>query len=665
MLTHKKRKLFRNITLFALALSLVQTCWAGFLSEQKDESLGGNTLLSMNVDDTNFKEDASTLALKQMIDNTGESAMVNLNSPEAKGTTTKVKLDGSVSITDSPNKITLSLRDSDVRQVLRMFADKAGINVVFHNSVEGQVTLDLVNVTLNDAFLLVMKSSELTYVKDGKNLIVASIEASKDLGIGKQSLTVIPIKYVEAPAVARFLNANVFSSKMAGVSNKQVVASNPRTNEILVFGSDADAAIAEKVVAQLDKKPMVNIFKVNHTTPKEMAALLCDTMMPSNQSLNNQGTTSQSAQTQIDDGETETDAEDDEIKAVKLGGGFVACRATAVDISGGTTGNVSSDGTTISSFSSVPMTITFSPDLGLVTVYGGSVEQLNVIKEFIAKNDIKQPMAYVELAVIELNEEGSKEFDNQWNLWTPFLSIGFDKTNGVSNMASTNADGSAGNASRPIIFGPDTTAGGAKYSGSSVLTYQLKYLVNNQKGRVLTNPKIMLTNGQKSVIDLTSDYVKTTSTEMNQGTNTSNPIITRTYEIGNDEGLKIEMIPFISQDGYVSLNMTPSFSTIKSQMTTKDENNENIIAATMLQRRNLKLNNLRIKDGETLVIAGLIKESERQDVTKVPVLGDLPLIGVFFRSSSNTKSKEELVIMITPHIVYSEEQAKEIKAMDL
>ena len=181
MLTHKKRKLFRNITLFALALSLVQTCWAGFLSEQKDESLGGNTLLSMNVDDTNFKEDASTLALKQMIDNTGESAMVNLNSPEAKGTTTKVKLDGSVSITDSPNKITLSLRDSDVRQVLRMFADKAGINVVFHNSVEGQVTLDLVNVTLNDAFLLVMKSSELTYVKDGKNLIVASIEASKDL----------------------------------------------------------------------------------------------------------------------------------------------------------------------------------------------------------------------------------------------------------------------------------------------------------------------------------------------------------------------------------------------------------------------------------------------------------------------------------------------------
>lgn len=654
MLTHKK-KLFRNITFFALALSLVQTCWAGFLSEQKDETLNQNTLLSMNVDDTGLQGGASTLALKQMIDNTSESTMLNLDSPEARNTTTRVKLDGGVAITNSPNKITLSLRDSDVRQVLRMFADKAGINVVFHSSVEGKVTLDLVNVTLNDAFLLVMKSSELTYVKEGKNLIVASLEASKELGMGKQSLTVIPIKYVEAPAVAKFLNANVFSAKMAGVSNKQVVASNPRTNEILIFGTENDAAVAEKVVAQVDKKPMINIFKVSHTTPKEMAALICDTMMPSNTSLNNQGNSTQSAQTQIDDGETEQDAEDDSIKAVKLGGGFIACRATAVDTTGGVTGAVTTDGTTVVPFPSVPMTITFAPELGTITIYGGSVEQLNVIKEFIAKNDIKQAMAYIELAVIELNEEGQKEFDNVWNLWTPFLSVGFSSTEGISNMNG-----------KPVIFGPDGTPAGAKYSGSSVLSYKLKYLVNNQKGRVLTNPKIMVTNGQKSIIDLTSDYVKTTSTEMNQSAGmTSNPIVTRTYELGSDEGLKIEMIPFISQDGYVSLNMIPEFSTIKAQLKTKDEYGADVINATMLQRRNLKLNNLRIKDGETLVIAGLIKESEKQNVTKVPVLGDLPLLGVFFRSSTNTKSKEELVIMITPHIVYSEEQVKEIKAMDL
>ncbi len=656
MFTHKKRKLFRNITLFALALSLVQTCWAGFLSEQADEANTQNQaeVLSLNAEETQVGADSSSLALKQMIDNNSNSGFLNLNSPEARNTKTKVKLDAGVTITESPNKITLSLRDSDVRQVLRMFADKAGVNVVFHSSVEGKVTLDLSNVTLNDAFLLVMKSCELTYIKDGNNLIVSSIEASKELGAGKQSLTVIPIKYVEAPSVAKFLNANIFASKMSGISNKQVVASNPRTNEILVFGTDSDAAVAEKIVAQLDKKPMVNIFKVNHTTPKEMAALLCDTMIPSTESLSNQGTATQSAQTQIDDGETEQDAEDDTIKSIKMGGGFVACRATATDSSGNVTGGVSNDPSTVIPFPVVPMTITFSPDLGLVTVYGGSVEQLEIIKDFIAKNDIKQPMAYIELAVIELNEDGSKEFDNVWNLWTPVLSVGFSADTGLSTANR-----------HPVIFGPDGN-GVAKYDGSSMLSYQLKYLVQNNKGRVLTNPKLMVTNGQKSVIDLTSDYIKSTSTEMNTASGTDNPVITKTYEIGDDEGLNIEIIPFISQDGYVSLNMTPNFATVKDHLYTNDvETNERIIAVTMLQRRNLKLNNLRIKDGETLIIAGLIKESEKQTVSKLPVLGDLPLIGVFFRSSTNTKSKEELVIMVTPHIVYSEEQAKEIKAMDL
>ncbi len=659
MFTHKKRKLFRNITLFALALSLVQTCWAGFLSEQTDEvDLQNNTeLLSLNTNNTQAGANTSSLALKQMVDGTPDPGFLNLNSPEARNTKTKIKLDASTTITNSPNKITLSLRDSDVRQVLRMFADKAGINVVFHSSVEGKVTLDLANVTLNDAFLLVMKSCELTYIKDGSNLIVSSIEASKDLGAGKQSLTVIPVKYVEAPSVAKFLNANVFSSKMSGISNKQVVASNPRTNEIMIFGTDNDAAVAEKVVAQLDKKPMVNIFKVNHTTPKEMAALLCDTMIPSNESLNNQGTVTQSVQTQIDDGETEQDSEDDSIKAMKMGGGFVACRATATDTSGGVSGSVTGDASTMIPFPVVPMTITFSPDLGLVTVYGGSVEQLEIIKDFINKNDIKQPMAYIELAVIELNEDGSKEFDNVWNLWTPVFSVGFNSTTGLSN--------STGSGKPPVIFGPDGN-GIAKYDGSSMLSYQLRYLVTNKKGRVLTNPKLMVTNGQKSVIDLTSDYIKSTSTEMNTATSGGNPVITKTFEIGNDEGLNIEIIPFISQDGYVSLNMTPNFATVKGYEYTKDvETGEDIIAATLLQRRNLKLNNLRIKDGETLVIAGLIKESEKQGVTKIPVLGDLPLVGVFFRNSTNNKTKEELVIMVTPHIVYSEDQAKEIKAMDL
>ena len=60
---------------------------------------------------------------------------------------------------------------------------------------------------------------------------------------------------------------------------------------------------------------------------------------------------------------------------------------------------------------------------------------------------------------------------------------------------------------------------------------------------------------------------------------------------------------------------------------------------------------MKIKDGETLVIGGMIQENEQKTVHKIPFLGDLPLIGTIFRSSSSVKSKSELVIMLTPRII--------------
>lgn len=80
-----------------------------------------------------------------------------------------------------------------------------------------------------------------------------------------------------------------------------------------------------------------------------------------------------------------------------------------------------------------------------------------------------------------------------------------------------------------------------------------------------------------------------------------------------------------------------------------------IIAATLLQRRNLDLSNIRIKDGETLVIGGMIQETETKNVQKLPFLGDLPYIGSFFRNTTTKNEKSELVIMLTPRIIKDSE----------
>ena len=117
-------------------------------------------------------------------------------------------------------------------------------------------------------------------------------------------------------------------------------------------------------------------------------------------------------------------------------------------------------------------------------------------------------------------------------------------------------------------------------------------------------------------------------------------------------GIKVTLTPFISPEGYVTLNIKPEYSTVAEQVRTPGEvAGETDLAATLLSRRNLDLKNVRIKDGETLILGGLIQESEQKTVNKIPLLGDLPVIGTVFRSTSTSKSKSELVIMITPKIL--------------
>lgn len=620
---------------------------------------------------------AQSATLKSGIDT---NSIVNLNTYDRNTDTSTLKLNGAGKITNSKAKISISLRESDVQQVLRMFADKAGLNIVFHESTaKGKITLDLINTNLNDAFLSVMDTCNLSYYLEGNTITIAGKDEISKLNFGKQNMTVLPVKYVDAKDVANFLNKNVFSSKITGLSSDEPVTYNPRTNEIMVFGSKSDVEAVKSIIPKLDTKPMINSFKVNHTTPKEMATLICESVFDVEMD-DEEDSSSDSSSSSSSSGVASSSEGTD----MKVGGGTVACRSTE---SGGTSGSPSSSSggggaggaegkVTHEAFGKAAITVTYFPQLGKIGIYGGSATQVEVIKEFIADNDKKQLMAYIELSVVELNEKGSKDFNNYWNLSTPFMDVAFSKdgrvsANGVNIFSDMVKSGSQWfvPASRWVQEGaPDNLKWVLKSSPTGTnAVYGIDYAISNGNGRVLTNPKLMVTNGQTSTIDLSSDYVKTVTTQFSEST-MGTPITNKTYEIGNDNGLKIEVVPFISLDGYVSLNIKPDYSTIKERVmgaTSDGKTTETDLVATLLQRRNLELKNIRVKDGETIVIGGLISEEETQSVKKIPLLGDLPVVGVLFRQSSSSKSKQELVIMITPHIVYDDEQMAEVKKENL
>ena len=182
-----------------------------------------------------------------------------------------LKLKADISITKSREPISLSLRNSDVTQVLRMFADKAGMNIIFDQGVGGNVTMDLVDVPLNSAFDLVLEVTGLNYTIDDNTLVIS--KAGSASNIGKQEMTVIPIKYVDATAIATFLNKNIYNMKKPGISGVEIAVTNPSTNELLIFGSKNDVSIARKVVEKFDKKPQITSFKVNQQAAVQQGEL--------------------------------------------------------------------------------------------------------------------------------------------------------------------------------------------------------------------------------------------------------------------------------------------------------------------------------------------------------------------------------------------------------
>lgn len=589
--------------------------------------------------------------------------------------TNMINLDGTVNLSNGNRKISVSLRDSDLKQALRMIADKAGLNIIFHSSVEGTVTLDLVNVTLNDAFKMIMQASDLSYFIDNGTLLVMSKEASLKSDVGKQNMMTLPVKYADSAKIADFLNSNVFATNRPGLSNNKIVVTNPVTNELIIFGTKNDYLMAQKVVNKLDVQPRTISYRVNHTTPKEMATLICDSLFPTAQKGSTSGNN--------DDDQKNTDQSDNDNSgnltgaAATLGGGNNDGSSSG-GLSGGLSGNSSSNeadeislgegkvactikgkvtANTLKSLEGSSLTVSYFPQKGTVNIIGGSDAQAEMIKNFIKDNDKKQPQAFVEVQIVELSESGSKDFQNIWHLLTPFASWTFDGDKGFHNY--NNAPAFFAGGPFAIITGSSSDESPniqeyMRYQGKKTVAWQMQYLIQNGKGRLLANPKVMVTNGKKSLINLTSDYIKSTDEEiLTSGLGTGVAGVSRTYETGDDCGISVELTPFISPDGYVTMNLKPNYATVKpnGEIRTTGNGGGSIIAVTLLQRRNLDLSNVRVKDGETLVLGGLIQETENKEVSKIPFLGDLPVIGSVFRNTITKNEKSELVIMVTPRII--------------
>ena len=222
------------------------------------------------------------------------------------------------------------------------------------------------------------------------------------------------------------------------------------------------------------------------------------------------------------------------------------------------------------------------------------------------------------------------------------LSSSFDL--GVSWGFNNNTAGTSGTFNFPGPVPGGTTYAGSFTFGKILGDYSVNAIIaaaaHKGKAKVLSDPKVATLNNKPATINITDQ------TPYDQQTiSIVNGVQTTAHAYSNVvTGITLNVTPTINSDGRISMHLIPSVIQLSGV--------PNGVAPPPTATRNTDTNVI-VKNGETVVIGGLINDTQNDDVFKVPILGDIPLIGILFRKKSVLRTRKELLIFVTPKIIES------------
>lgn len=251
-------------------------------------------------------------------------------------------------------------------------------------------------------------------------------------------------------------------------------------------------------------------------------------------------------------------------------------------------------------------------------------EIIERIKQDILKLDKPKKQVIIESAVIELSESGGESLEGSFGLSLPIGEQ--EETTGTVGAEYSYIGG--------IVFNLDS---------AQKIWLKLKALVGEGKAKVRATPKVSTIDGREAEIELgREEYVIITT-----GTETT---LTRTLQMIKG-GIILRILPKViesdtSEDPSILLTIATEVSDVKMG------------AETPTALRRVVSTTVRIKDNQSVVIGGLKHESENEVIEKVPILGDLPIIGVLFSSKRKTRELSDIVIILTCRVVNDLEISK-------
>jgi type IV pilus assembly protein PilQ len=233
------------------------------------------------------------------------------------------------------------------------------------------------------------------------------------------------------------------------------------------------------------------------------------------------------------------------------------------------------------------------------------------------------------------------------------LKPGFSNiTPATDNIITRNADGTSSIVQGAL--GTATASLPSLYQFPKRLLASLQAQITNGNAKILTDPTLIVQEGQEANVKLTQEVLGNIITEITSTNSISRQTITAQK---TDVGLTLNVkVVRIDDNGFVSLSVAP---VIKAPQSSANLNvgGGNVQQIFLVSERSLNSGTIRLRDGQTLILSGIIQDTDRTTISKIPILGDLPLIGSLFRSTNRQNQRQEVIVLLTPQIMDDSENS--------
>ena len=293
-------------------------------------------------------------------------------------------------------------------------------------------------------------------------------------------------------------------------------------------------------------------------------------------------------------------------------------------------------------------------ELSNALVVAAPTAVIREIKNVVTQLDRSRPQVLIEAVIAELSEDQAKRLSAQLaytsknrggyltkfdNLLTTLIGVGADGD--VSSADATALGAALGTAATTIGVAGDFDPVTGK--GIGVLIQALK---TDGSTKILSTPSVVTLDNEEATLSVGEEVPFQTGSFTSSNNGSNNPFTTINRE---EVGVKLKVKPQISKGDSVRLEIEQESSKVKSgepglQTTSKSTMQTNVL----------------IQDGELLILGGLIEDQTNGTATKVPLLGDIPLLGSLFRSTSKSDSQSVLMMFIRPTIIRTAEDARNL-----